>query len=367
MGNTNYKVYCHTNRINGKKYIGITKNSLQKRWRDGQGYKGSTKFYYAILKYGWENFDHELLYENLTEKQAKDKEVELIKKLDTQKNGYNTSSGGDEVYDHSIPIIQYDLEGNIVKLWDSASQVEAELGYQKSTIRRCALGKFKTAYGYIWKEKNDNLILEDHFFPKHINKVDMYDKQGNLLTVYDNPTDASIDNKIRINHICACCRGELHTYKGYIWRWHNEPFDKYPIKRSKNDYLYKPVDQYDYDGNLLNSYESIKDASLATDVSKHGISDCCRGNNVTSGCYIWRFKGESFDKYNTEIPKNISKTNKKHVSRAIEQYTIDNVFIQVFSSISEANRYLGKKQTHIADVCEGRRSNCCGFIWKYAS
>ena len=135
MSNTNYKVYCHTNKLNGKKYIGITKTSLQKRWRDGKGYKGSTKFYFAIQKYGWDNFNHEVLCENLTEKQAKDKEVELIKKWNTQENGYNTSSGGDEIYDRSLPIIQYDLEGNFIKLWNSARQVSDELGYQKSTIR----------------------------------------------------------------------------------------------------------------------------------------------------------------------------------------------------------------------------------------
>ena len=366
MSNTNYKVYCHINKLNGKKYVGITKTSLQKRWRDGKGYKGSTKFYFAIQKYGWDNFDHEVLYENLTEKQAKEKEIELIKKWNTKENGYNTSSGGDEIYDHSLPIIQYDLEGNFIKLWNSASQVSDELGYQKSTIRRCVLGQFKTAYGFIWKAQYDELVLEDHFFPKHINKVDMYDKQGNLLNTYDNPTDASDENGIAINHICSCCRGEIHTYKGYIWRWHNEPFDKYPTRRIESDALFKPVDQYDYDGNLLATYESIKNASEITDVDKHGISNVCKGKNVTSGGYIWRFKGEDFNKYNITPPKNSSK-KKKHVSRCVEQYTLDDTFVQTFSSIAVANKYLGKKQTHIADVCEGKRNNCCGYIWKYAS
>lgn len=49
----NYKVYLHTNKTNNKKYVGITKQSLQDRWRhDGLGYKTQQKFFRAILKYG---------------------------------------------------------------------------------------------------------------------------------------------------------------------------------------------------------------------------------------------------------------------------------------------------------------------------
>lgn len=48
---------------------------------------------------------------------------------------------------------QYDMEGNLIKLWDSARDAQKELklkGY--SNIRECCKGKRKTAYGFIWKE-----------------------------------------------------------------------------------------------------------------------------------------------------------------------------------------------------------------------
>ena len=36
----NYKVYVHTNRANGKKYVGLTKQNCQDRWKhDGMGYQ----------------------------------------------------------------------------------------------------------------------------------------------------------------------------------------------------------------------------------------------------------------------------------------------------------------------------------------
>ena len=70
MNKENYKVYIHTNKINNKVYIGITKKHVNDRWgRNGVGYKNNAKaFYSAIEKYGWDNFYHEVLYEHLTNK-----------------------------------------------------------------------------------------------------------------------------------------------------------------------------------------------------------------------------------------------------------------------------------------------------------
>ena len=66
-----YTVYQHTNKINNKVYIGITSRNPEERWGiDGNKYKSSPHFYSAIKKYGWENFDHDILADNLTREQA---------------------------------------------------------------------------------------------------------------------------------------------------------------------------------------------------------------------------------------------------------------------------------------------------------
>lgn len=94
--NGNYTVYIHTNKENGKRYVGITRQSVQERWRDGKGYRKCIYFYRAIEKYGWNGFDHEIFASNLTEEEAQHMEKLLIKKLQTQdpEFGYNISDGG---------------------------------------------------------------------------------------------------------------------------------------------------------------------------------------------------------------------------------------------------------------------------------
>ena len=49
------------------------------------------------------------------------------------------------------PILQYDLDGNFIREWSSATDVGREV---KPNICRCLKGKTKTAYNFIWKYKN---------------------------------------------------------------------------------------------------------------------------------------------------------------------------------------------------------------------
>lgn len=91
----NYYVYKHTF-PNNKVYIGITQQVPEKRWANGLGYERQIVIYNAILKYGWKNIKHEVLYSGLTKHEAEQKEIELIKLFDSnnRKYGYNISAGG---------------------------------------------------------------------------------------------------------------------------------------------------------------------------------------------------------------------------------------------------------------------------------
>lgn len=92
----NYTIYCHTNKISGKKYVGQTMMLPEQRWGcKGHRYKSCPKFHEAIKKYGWDNFYHEIIASNLTKKEADNFERLLIKEWDTIENGYNISDGGE--------------------------------------------------------------------------------------------------------------------------------------------------------------------------------------------------------------------------------------------------------------------------------
>ena len=87
--NGTYCVYAHINKINGKIYIGQTihGDNPVKRWGyNGAHYKAQPYFYNAIQKWGWDSFDHEVIANHLTAKEADEFEKLLIKKLNTTKS-----------------------------------------------------------------------------------------------------------------------------------------------------------------------------------------------------------------------------------------------------------------------------------------
>lgn len=110
MDNRNYCVYMHIS-PSEKKYTGITKQDVKKRWQNGFGYLNKNvdstfKQPYmarAVLKYTNRNDDwkHLILMNNLTEKEAKEAEIMLIEKYNTRNPnyGYNITAGGDGMHD----------------------------------------------------------------------------------------------------------------------------------------------------------------------------------------------------------------------------------------------------------------------------
>ena len=93
-----WKLYLHI-APNGKRYYGITsKENPEERWGlNGNKYRRHPYFYNAIKKYGWDNFEHKIIFTDLTEKEAKLLEQMYIVLYDTNNKlyGYNMTLGGD--------------------------------------------------------------------------------------------------------------------------------------------------------------------------------------------------------------------------------------------------------------------------------
>lgn len=55
-------IYIHINKINNKKYVGITKTSAERRWGlEGENYQGQSFYEKGIVPFGWGNFEHMIL------------------------------------------------------------------------------------------------------------------------------------------------------------------------------------------------------------------------------------------------------------------------------------------------------------------
>ena len=99
-------IYKITNLINNKSYIGLSTH-IEDRWNyhkspyNWQREQNKT-LYQAIIKYGIENFNFEIL-EECSPEQLSEKEKYYIKKYDTYNNGYNMTAGGEDHHGESHP------------------------------------------------------------------------------------------------------------------------------------------------------------------------------------------------------------------------------------------------------------------------
>lgn len=199
-----YKLYRHTS-PSGKVYIGITRVSVYARWNKGRGYSRNCHiFYRAILKYGWDNIKHEVLFTNLSEERAKRLEIELIRHYKSLGISYNISDGG-----------------------NLASSSEYSRTRSSETMRR------------LWKEKPEELLkrkgakgrkasIEE--LRKRSRPVIQLSLKGEFIAEYQSIPEASIATCTNIKGIRNCCKGgyycnainkfvNIHKAGGYIWKY----------------------------------------------------------------------------------------------------------------------------------------------------
>lgn len=68
--------------------------------------------------------------------------------LMTPKQNMNHGTRNERI---SKKVEQYDKDGNLINIWTSSKEIERELGYAKQNISSCCHGRYKQAYGFIWK------------------------------------------------------------------------------------------------------------------------------------------------------------------------------------------------------------------------
>ena len=114
----------------------------------------------------------------------------------------------------SKPVGQYTLEGELIKIWNSARQAEQEGYFNHTSICRVANQKQKTHCGYIWKYINEEDKTGSISKP-----VGQYTLDNELVRVWKSPIEASRQGGFNSSSIGAVARGERKTSGGYIWKY----------------------------------------------------------------------------------------------------------------------------------------------------
>lgn len=202
-------IYCITNVINNKRYVGKTTNTIEERWKEHcQDFKKERcekrPLYDAFNKYGIENFKIECLEEVQDDNLLSEKEIYWIKELETYgSKGYNATKGGDGkiLYDYNEVLELYNLGY-------SAVQVANKIGCERTLVT-----KVLRAHGI--KSRGNSQIIEQ------------YDLNDNYIQTFDSTMKARewlFQNNITSNKQCRnvilrCCKGENKSAYGFIWKY----------------------------------------------------------------------------------------------------------------------------------------------------
>lgn len=219
----NYIVYMHIS-PNNKKYIGITCQSPERRWRnDGKGYIYNPYFWNAIKKYGWDNFEHVILFDELSKEEAERKEIELIEYYNSNncEYGYNLSSGGES----GSKGYKYTEEQKIHM--SEVHKGEKNGMYGKTHTEEA---KYKNMIAHLKENLSDDTIYKMSIAKKGKKRSkDSIEKQIKSITnkvicvetskVYNGTKEAGKLNNIDPSCISKVCRGERKTAGGFHWRY----------------------------------------------------------------------------------------------------------------------------------------------------
>lgn len=222
-------IYKFTNKINGKIYIGQSIDiNARKRSHINDAYcKGKDSncpFHQAIIKYGENGFNFEII-EECPKELLNEREKYWIQYYNSYHNGYNASPGGDNCGERSDgrALLLYDLEGNFVKETDNIASTARELGVGYQTVYQLLQGARKSTKGFQIKYK------ESEDFPKTIEPYNsrqggsfvvlQLDKNDNVLNEYKSVNEAARQTGCDCSTISKVCRGKLKTHGGFKWKY----------------------------------------------------------------------------------------------------------------------------------------------------
>lgn len=357
-----YIVYCTTNIVNNKIYVGVHETENPDIFdgylgngvyanRPGTYMKPKYAFHFAVKKYGPKNFKRAIMFIYNTLDEALHKEGEIVTpefvKLDTN---YNMIPGGGQ-FRTGDPIYQFDKDGNLVKSWKNLKEVSEFFNCNETTFRN-ALHFKENYFGYFWSREK---TIELNNFSKGDSKKTVYKylPNGKLIETYESLLAASKANNTTPSALTTAIQGQSLYRKEYYYSY--QLYDVFIPKpkvtvRNKTFYL------YDLEGNYIREFANCNELKEFMGVkSNSSISDVINRRN---GLYKdWQITTEYVEK----LPSTINKSKSKKVN----VYDKEGNFIKTCESVAKAAKEFNVKSSGINRVLRGLACTTGGYIFKF--
>lgn len=181
-------------------------------------------------------------------------------------------------------------------------------------------------------------------------EVYQYTKDGQFINGYESILKASIELSIDNSSIWECCNKRRKSAGNFIWRYKGDVSDL--IFKSDREKKVLMISKY---LEVIDSFDSIRDASMKHKLNASNITGCCIGRRgfKTVGGYLWRYEND-FDE--TEF-----------------SYYKDKVFIMMSPKGIIQGKYNGIKDVvdstgydiiNIIKCCKGERTTAFNHKWE---
>lgn len=270
------------------------------------------------------------------------------------------------------PIIQYSLNGEFIKIYESRMSASEELGLQMSGFGKSK----KTNGGYLWRDYSDDFPkkIKPHIL-KFANKpiIQISPDGSHFVNRFISAKKAADELNISFKHISSCCHNLRSTTGGYRWVFEDEYDFNLPMAIEDDSYYqklaviiskektsiakFRAVAQYNLNGEFINIFSSIIEASKKTNTNRISIGNCCSGKIKSANNFIWRY-------FDGTPELTISKFERKirEDSYKVGQYDLSGKLIKVHENLSAVDKIADKSSVY--DVITGRSKSSFGFMWR---
>lgn len=265
-------IYCTTNIITGKKYVGL----CTKDKHNSSNYYGSgTLFTKSFNKYGKENFIKEILEENLSYDTIFEREIYWISKINSKyPNGYNLCDGGKGGLNPSDITRQRLSDSHKGK--KLTEEQKRKIGEKSKNRKHTQESKAKLSKSHTGKKLSVETKMKIGIAVKN--------RKSSLIT-RKKISDSLMGNKRRLGKSHSL-ETKLKISKSNTGKTHNELTRK-KISDKQNK---KKICQIDiFTNQVINIFSSVTEASIKVKCSRANLSSCLNKKRKSVAGFKWEF------------------------------------------------------------------------------